>query len=239
MQHHWLNKKQNKNLIIFFAGWSFDYKPFEFLDCGEVDVLMFYDYSNLDFESHLDVANINENYEQIALIAWSMGVFAAYELRDKLPEFTHKIAINGTPYPVHNDWGIPLKTFDLTLKHVQTGLGGRFYKNIFKTEEEFNRYMLSPVLRTLENRADELRALDTHIKARTTIYRGFYDIAIISNTDKIIPSKNQEIFWSEQVQCHKNKSTHHLSKLTYIKTLESGHFPFYNYKSWDEILKCK
>lgn len=224
MQHHWLNKKQNKNLIIFFAGWSFDYKPFEFLDCGELDVLMFYDYNNLDLTNYPEIANIKDNYKQTSLIAWSMGVFAAYELRDKLPEFTHKIAVNGTPYPVHNDWGIPLKTFDLTLKHVESGLGGRFYKNIFKTEEEFNRYMHSPVLRTLENRAEELRALDRHIKAITIDYREFYDIAIISNNDKIIPSKNQENFWSEYI---------------YVKTLESGHFPFYNYKSWDEILKCK
>ena len=53
----------------------------------------------------------------------------------------------------------------------------------------------------------------------------FYDTAIISNNDIIIPSKNQINFWSDKV---KN-----------IKMLESGHFPFYNFKSWDEILKCK
>ena len=40
MQLHWLNKQNNDKLIIFFAGWSFDYKPFEFLDCEVFDVTL-------------------------------------------------------------------------------------------------------------------------------------------------------------------------------------------------------
>ncbi len=27
MKSFWLNKQNNKNLIVFFAGWSFDEKP--------------------------------------------------------------------------------------------------------------------------------------------------------------------------------------------------------------------
>ena len=45
MQYYWLNRQNNKNLIVFFAGWSFDSKPFEFLSCGDCDVLFVYDYS--------------------------------------------------------------------------------------------------------------------------------------------------------------------------------------------------
>ena len=40
MQYFWLNKKNNDNLIVFFCGWSFDYKPFESLDFGENDILV-------------------------------------------------------------------------------------------------------------------------------------------------------------------------------------------------------
>ena len=47
MQFHWLNKQNNKKLIIFFAGWSFDYKPFEFLKSEDFDILMAYDYSDI------------------------------------------------------------------------------------------------------------------------------------------------------------------------------------------------
>ena len=48
MQSHWLNKQDHNKLIIFFTGWSFDYKPFEFLNCEDFDVLIIYDYNDLE-----------------------------------------------------------------------------------------------------------------------------------------------------------------------------------------------
>lgn len=224
MQYHWLNKQNNNKLIIFFGGWSFDYKPFGFLECDDFDVLMIYDYN---FISHCEQSEaiqlINKiKYNQIYLIAWSMGVFAAYLLKDKLPEFTQKIAINGTPYPVHNEYGIPEKPFLLTLRHARTGLEGKFYQNIFNDAKEFERYNLSPVERTIDNRESELKSLYEKIKTTDIKYENFYDKALISNYDKIIPAKNQVNFWT--------------SADTPIITLESGHFPYYNFKNWKEIL---
>ena len=218
MQYHWLNQKNNKSLIIFLAGWSFDYYPFEFLECGEYDVLMLYDYNNLNLP-------LIPKYNKYYLIAWSMGVFAAYIIKDKLPRFEQKIAVNGTPYPVDDENGIPLKPFLLTLKHAKQGLEGKFYKNIFDNTEDFMCYSQSTVKRPVENRVEELNNLYKQKQNADVNYEKFYDTAIISKNDIIIPSKNQINFWSDKV---KN-----------IKMLESGHFPFYNFKSWDEILKCK
>ena len=154
-----------------------------------------------------------------------MGVFAAYIIKDKLPRFEQKIAVNGTPYPVDDENGIPLKPFLLTLKHAKQGLEGKFYKNIFDNTEDFMRYSQSTVKRPVENRVEELNNLYKLMQNADVNYEKFYDTAIISKNDIIIPSKNQINFWSDKV---KN-----------IKMLESGHFPFYNFKSWDEILKCK
>ncbi len=218
MQFHWLNKQNNENLIIFFTGWSFDENPFKFLDCENNDVLIVYDYSTIN--EKLD--NIS-NYKQINLIAWSMGVFVAYLLKDKLPSFNKKIAINGTPLPVNDEFGIPTKPFLLTLRHAKTGLEGKFYQNIFYTEKEFERYTKSPVNRTIENRETELKTLYELIKNTQIKYTKFYDKALISNYDKIIPTKNQINFWENNAK---------------IEMLESGHFPYYNFKSWNEIL-CK
>ena len=218
MQFHWLNKKNNEKLIIFFAGWSFDEAPFEFLACEDNDVLMVYDYNTIE--------NIKEDfsqYSEINLIAWSMGVFVAYLLRDKLPKFVKKIAINGTPYPVNDEFGIPLKPFLLTLKHAKTGLEGKFYQNIFNSEQEFEKYKTSQVRRSVENREKELKALYDLIKKTTVEYEIYYDKALISLSDKIIPTKNQINFWENNAE---------------VKMLESGHFPYYNFKSWNEIL-CK
>lgn len=212
MHYHWLNKKDNDKLIIFFAGWSFDSKPFEFLECEDFDVLMVYDYS--DFEIP-EIPEYKENY----LIAWSMGVFAAYQLRDKLPEFEQKIAVNGTVFPVDDEFGIPNKPFLLTLRHAKTGLEGKFYQNIFQTPKEFERYIQTPVERSIENRVNELQSLYDRIKETPKEYETFYDCAFVSTEDKIIPTKNQMNFWKDKA-----------------KTIESGHFPFYNFKNWNEIL---
>lgn len=216
MQFHWLNKQNNSKLIIFFAGWSFDENPFKFLACENFDVLIVYDYSTID-------ENIEKftSYEEINLIAWSMGVFVAYLLKDKLPKFNKKIAINGTPLPVNDEFGIPVKPFLLTLRHARTGLEGKFYQNIFDTKEEFEKYSTMSVNRSIENRETELKSLYDKIRSAEINYNRFYDKALISSRDKIIPTKNQINFWQNNAE---------------IEMLESGHFPYYNFKSWNEIL---
>lgn len=218
-----LNKQNNKNLIVFFAGWSFDEKPFGKLVCDGFDILFIYDYNELNLPKELE--NL-QNYEHKYLLAWSMGVFVAYEFRKLLFEdFDYKIAINGTITPVDNEFGIPVKMFELTLKHAATGLAGKFYQNVFKNSEEFEMYSKTPVKRTIENRVSELENLYNIIKKKD--YKkaeSFYDCAIVSDFDKIIPPKNQ-------IASHKKNNEP-------IITLPFGHFPFYNFTSWSEIIKC-
>lgn len=221
MQYHWLNNQNNDKLIVFFAGWSFDYVPFEFLSYENYDVLMIYDYNSI-VTNKSDLLQLVNNYKNKYLLAWSMGVFVAYQLRNLLPEFDHKIAINGTPYPVNDEFGIPQKPFILTLRHAKTGLEGKFYQNIFNKEEEFEKYLKTPVERTIENRVSELNELYKNIKDTKPEYEDFYDKAYVSLNDKIIPPKNQIDFWQKY-------------NVPY-KTLESGHFPYYNFNSWKELL---
>ena len=217
MKYHWLNKQNNTELIVFFTGWSFDEKPFEFLDCGSADVLFVYDYNEI---SALE-KEIFTKYTKKTLLTWSMGVFAAYLLKDRFKDFDKKIAINGTPFPVDDEFGIPQKPFLLTLRHAKTGLEGKFYQNIFEKEEEFEKYSKTPVNRSIENRVEELKSLYEKIKSTKFDYENFYDFSLISTHDKIIPTKNQINFWQNCAP---------------YKILESGHFPFYNFKSWDEII---
>lgn len=217
-----LNKQNNKNLIVFFAGWSFDEKPFGKLVCDGFDILFIYDYNELNLPKELE--NL-QNYEHKYLLAWSMGVFVAYEFRKLFEDFDYKIAINGTITPVDNEFGIPVKMFELTLKHAATGLAGKFYQNVFKNSEEFEMYSKTPVQRTIENRVSELGNLYNIIKMKD--YKkaeSFYDCAIVSDFDKIIPPKNQ-------IASHQKNNEP-------IITLPFGHFPFYNFTSWSEIIKC-
>ena len=220
MQYFWLNKKNNDNLIVFFCGWSFDYKPFESLDFGENDILVVFDYTNIEaFDIDLS------EYQNKQLISWSMGVYVACFLRNYLPDFDLKIAINGTPFPIDNEYGIPQKTFDLTLKYVDTGLKGKFQQNLFKNLSDFELYLENPVQRSIENRANELVSLNSFINGREVSYSKFYDCAMISDADKIIPTRNQIRCWEKL-------------DVPYV-VLDNGHFPFFGFKSWKEIIdKC-
>lgn len=220
MQYYWLNdrnKENRKKLIIFFCGWSFDNYPFKTLDCGDYDILMFYDYKNHNIPIEIP------QYEEYYLVTWSMGVYIAYLLKDMLPDFKLKIAIDGTPFPIHNELGIPERTFELTLRNVDTGLQGKFQRNLFKEEKDYEKYLQNPVQRKIPEQAQELRDLKDFISKADISYEKYYDRAIISETDKIVPTKNQ-------VNCWKNRAS--------VIMIDSGHFPFYSFNGWDDILKC-
>lgn len=217
MQYHWLNKHNNKKLIIFFCGWSFDEKPFERLVCDDYDVLIFYDYKNHEIPVKIPL------YEEYYLVTWSMGVYIAYLLRDKLPDFKLKIAINGTPFPVDDKLGIPKRSFELTLKHVDTGLQGKFQHNLFKDEADYEIYAENPVGRKIPEQSEELFAINSYIANAKISYEKYYDYAIIGGADKIVPARNQINCWNGRAD---------------IVMLDSGHFPFYSFSRWDEILGC-
>ncbi len=217
MQYSWLNKQNNKKLIIFFCGWSFDGNPFKRLDCGSFDVLMFYDYKTHEIPVEIP------SYEEYYLVTWSMGVYIAYLLRDMLPDFKLKIAINGTPFPIDDKLGIPQRSFDLTLKHVYTGLQGKFQRNLFKEDADYEKYLQNPVKREIPEQAQELSALKDYISNAEISYENFYDYAIIGSADKIVPARSQLNCWEGRAE---------------VILLDSGHFPFYSFDGWDDILKC-
>ncbi len=217
MKHVWLNKSDNKALLIFFAGWGFDSEPFRFLECEGLDVLFVYDYRDLAFDVDLS------GYEKYYLGAWSMGVYIAALIREKLPKFERTVAFNGTPMPIDDEFGIPLRTFDLTLKYAAEGLKGKFYQNVFYDEFQLEKYLASPVKRSIEDRVEELVVLKSLISERTPSVKGFYDKAYVSTFDRIIPPKNQARAWE-----FFNVA---------VEGLADGHFPFYNCKSWNEICK--
>ena len=220
MKAVWLNKKNNTNLIVFFTGWSFDNNPFVSFQSNSYDVLYVYDYNAIEC---LDDFKLFNKYENKILMTWSMGVFTAFQLKDIFKSFNKKIAINGTITPVNNKYGIPVKIFELTLKYAKKSLEGNFYQNIFLTTEEYKKYCNNPNSRTIENRISELENLYKTIKLSSSNDEKFYDTAIISQNDKIIPAKNQ-------LQAH-------LKNNVKIIEVPYGHHLFYNYTSWDEIVK--
>lgn len=207
MKYKWLNRKNNKKLIVFFNGWGMDECVVKHLETEGYDVLMFYDYNSLDTD--FDFKNLNI-YPKKYLIAWSMGVMTAtlFDIN-----YASKTAINGTLKPIDDQFGIPKKIYDLTLKGFSTKGAELFIKNMFNGKFEGVLPAYKP-MRDFENQKTELEAL-THYQANLDFK---YDRVIISSADKIIPTKNQISFWGIE------------------PNIESGHFPFHNFSKWSELL---
>lgn len=203
MEYKWLNKTESGKIILFFNGWGMDETVVSHLEPEKYDVLMFYDYNTL--ETSFDFSELDK-YSEKHLIAWSMGVMCATKFDIK---YNSKTAINGTLKPIDDNYGIPVKIYDLTVKGFsQAGLI-RFVKNM-----GLDFGMAKSIKRDFENQKSELIAL----KGYNANMEFAYDKIIISNADKIIPTKNQTAFWGIE------------------SNIESGHSPFHLFKKWGELL---
>ncbi len=211
MQYFWLNKKDNKNLIVFFNGWAMNETPIKHLDNKGFDILFLFDYRNLNF----DFSKFDFNkYEKKYLICWSMGVFAVNIFYEIFNNFDYKIAINGTCKIIDNDFGIPERIYKTTAKFLNEDSLDKFIKNMFiggKLNPEIT------ITRPLEELKEELIEIQK-IKFKNEIK---FDKVIISNEDRIVPTKNQINFWTNKAKIIMVKGTHCLFK---------------NYLNWQDLI---
>ena len=210
MKSLWLNKRNNKNIIVFFNGWGMNETIVSHIDYNKNDVLMFCDYRNLDVE----VFDFSQ-YENKFLVAWSMGVYISNLFYDKLKDFNKKIALNGTFYPIDNNYGIIQKIYDLTVNNFNETSCEKFVQRMAINKDfVFDR--------TIQELKDELVSIKQYakIELQKTLQ---YNKVIISLQDKIIPTKNQTNFWKD--------------KIVDIENIDCGHYPFGIFNNWNEIIK--
>lgn len=212
MQYFWLNqKKENKKLILFFNGWAMNETPVKHLKTEDFDVLVLFDYRNVDFNlAQFDFSKYAEKY----LVCWSMGVYVCNLFKKELEDFNKKIAINGTTKIIDDNFGIPEKIYKITVKFLNEDSCDKFIKNMFDNGK------LNPnitITRTLEELKDELISIQ---KIELNEEMDF-DCALVSSNDRIVPTKNQINFWTDKVE---------------IKEIQSTHCPFEKFQTWRELL---
>lgn len=205
MKYKWLNQKNNPKIILFFNGWGMDENVVKHLDCEDYDVLMFYDYNTLETDFDWDLLNI---YSEKNLIAWSMGVMVGGKYLDKLGALKQTVAINGTLKPIDENYGIHPKIYDLTIKGFNEKGRKRFIDSMFNKTIDIN------CNREIDEQHSELIALKNY-QANEAFE---YNKVLISDNDKIIPTKSQVAFWGIE------------------PNLKGGHCPFFQFKKWSELL---
>lgn len=203
-------------LLIFFCGFYTDADCFIEFDNDNSDILFVYDYSDLDF-SHLEYFDYTP-YVEINVIAYSYGVFACNLASSYLPYINNSVAISGTIYPIDENYGIKPRVYDLMLNSFNMDV-----VNNFKNKMELNSGgTIKPSNREIDNLHNELSEIKNYVMNNNIVQNFDFDKVIITKKDRIIPYGAQKSFW----EFHNN-----------ILELECGHFPFFEFDNFDEILE--
>lgn len=176
-------------LLLFFAGWGMDATPFAALNRNGYDVAVVWDYRSTSFD-----AALAEPYEEVCVLAWSLGVAAAdASLEPIAHKITRRVAVNGTLHPVSDSLGIPPNIYYGT----REGLDGRnlvkFYRRMFASRAEYAVFAAAPPARGIAGLRDELTAVAA-LSADTV--ETPWDCAYISAADAIIPAEAQRRAWA-------------------------------------------
>lgn len=215
MQVKLINNNSDK-LIIFLTGWGCDDNQFEFMKSSEYDVLICYDYTNLDFDFDFS------KYSECNLIAFSAGVCISSVISNKLPPLKKKIAINGNPLAYNEYYGLRkeiLEVFAGVRKETALEFRREF---LVYDDKEFRMFNASQSLRTFESCKEELVSLKSYDNENITLMD--FDVAVLSVNDKIFYFDRQKEYWSDKSEC--------------VILDNCAHFPFFRLDSFEKIMEC-
>lgn len=180
-------------LLLIFAGWGMDARPFSRLTHQGYDIAIAYDHRN--GASQTDLAALS-GYNEICIIGWSFGVIAASLFIESNPQLplTAKIAVNGTLHPVDDAKGIPEAIFCGTLDNLSPSVIVKFNRRMCGSAESLSRFLsCGAPQRPVAELAEELRAIAA-LPHRPDLMR-LWDAVYIGLRDMIIPTVNQENAW--------------------------------------------
>jgi pimeloyl-[acyl-carrier protein] methyl ester esterase len=212
-------REKNNHLVLLYGGWGTDENVFIPLCNDEFDFVLFYNYS----ANEALVLPEMKRYEKITLIGWSLGVWAAGYLLPKTgikPDVT--IAVNGTPLPADDQYGIPVKVFEETLNNITEENLEKFYLRMFGDMKTYKTNITRIPHRTIKSLHDELRWMYNRIMEQKE--PGFaWDYVVTSEKDRVFPSKNLIAYWS------KKKETKQI-------ILPLPHYFFHKWKSYTDFI---
>lgn len=221
MKYQEIKNDGAKNLLLFFTGWGTTPEVVAHLQLPEnFDYYAFWDYRTIHPSQ---LPTFSQEYEQVFLVAWSMGVWATDLLAPHLP-VTKAIAVNGTPLPMHDLYGIPSEIFRGTLNGLDDDNRARFNRRMCGGKKLLAVYNTFSA-RSTEDLKCELLGVYEQVKDLPSDLPPSlsWSAAIVSGKDLIVPATNQLRYWEKH-----NINTHTLTSV--------GHYPFLEYSTWQELL---
>ena len=192
MKYHYITNENRPSLTLFFAGWGMDQHPFEQYQSKDSDMIIVYDYRSLELDE-----SILKKYDKIYLVAWSMGVWAATQCQflASLP-IKRNVAINGTPWPVDDVYGIPEAIFKGTLAGLREATLRKFQLRMCGKGDVFRQFQAVTPQRSVEELKEELAAIGEVCKV-SPVSNFRWDEAYIGENDLIFPANNQKAAWEK------------------------------------------
>jgi hypothetical protein len=214
MKVFWHKNEDNKQLLLLFNGWGFDWKTFREIDIPCHDIVSVYDYTDVKPEQF----KFTKLYTEVKVVAWSYGVFIADFYSDCISNVTKAIAINGSTTPIDDKKGIPPKMFFSTMQSFNTKNREKFYLRITGGLSAYKQIADNLPDRDVENQLAELESL-YKLSLKTRQIGLNWDVAIVSTRDKIFPLANMRNAWG-------NKAV----------TVEGEHYPDFEMAITTEIV---
>lgn len=191
MKHYFIQQNYFPRLTLFFAGWGMDECPFMDYCPENSDLLVCYDYRSLDFDFTL-----LQGYQEIRLIAWSMGVWAAsMVLQDMDLPICESVALNGTVTPVDDLKGISQQVFEGTLEGLNEGTLEKFIRRMCLKKENLETFLSKRPQRAVEELQEELRRIGEQVKS-CAVPSFAWERAVIGKNDLIFTAVNQRNAWT-------------------------------------------
>lgn len=192
MKQRFTVSEGNKKLILIFAGWGMDERPFRDLRLDGYDLAVVWDYRDMS----LDISPFSR-YSDIYLFAWSFGVYtAARVLAEGMLRPTFKIAVNGSLNPIDDREGIPEDIFRGTLDNLSDRNLDKFYRRMCKDSGAFASFIACRPCRDIHELKDELRSIACLSCDKNAPVATDWDRAVIAGNDRIFPAGNLRRSWS-------------------------------------------
>lgn len=211
----------NETLLMYFTGWGTTPEVAQHLVLSpDWDYFTAYDYRVIQADNLPDF----KSYKHVYLAAWSMGVWAADVLAPFLPTPEIAVAINGTPIPMHDQYGIPDQIFEGTLRGLDDENRERFNRRMCGGKKLLAVYN-SFSARSTEDLREELTGVYQQVRGLSGEDKPnqLWSKALVSERDLIVPSANQTAYWQK-----------HNVAIELLKG--AGHYPLMEYNRWKELL---
>ena len=197
MQLTWLSQQGEQDVVIFMLGWASTPNAVCHIHPPGCDVLAAYHYTELHPLRAQDFAA----YRRIYLVAWSFGIWVAEQCCRELP-LHRAIALNGTPYPTDERYGMRLRA---ALRAMQLAARSGSAQAPSRAEPP------GPYpTRSADDKVDELTRLAEWSRHSSGAHLNWH-AAYIADQDEMFPPERMWAYWqSVGLGCG----------------VHSGHYPF-------------